>query len=135
MSTETLNQIFQLFVIPILGILAAFVVEFLRVKSKEIINKLDNDVSKKYAEMITNTVTTCVIATNQTYVEALKKNGKFNEEAQKLAFEQTKTAVLEILTEDAKEYLTEFYGDLDKQLNSLIEAEVNRNKKNKGNSL
>lgn len=135
MSTETLNQIFQLFVIPILGILAAFVVEFLRVKSKEIINKLDNDVAKKYAEMITNTVTTCVIATNQTYVEALKKNGKFNEEAQKLAFEQTKTAILEILTEDAKEYLTEFYGDLDKQLNSLIEAEVNRNKKNKGNSL
>lgn len=128
MSTETLNQIFQLFVIPILGILAAFVVEFLQVKSKEIINKLDNDVAKKYTEMITNTVTTCVIATNQTYVEALKKSGKFNAEAQKLAFEQTKTAVLKILTEDAKEYLTEFYGDLDKQLNSLIEAEVNKNK-------
>ena len=97
-------------------------------KREEISANIDNITIKKYTELISSTITTCVIATNQTYVEALKKSGKFDEEAQKLAFEQTKTAVLEILTEDAKEYLTEFYGDLDKQLNSLIEAEVNKNK-------
>ena len=112
MSTETLNQIFQLFVIPILGILAAFVVEFLRVKSKEIINKLDNDVAKKYTEMITNTIVDCVIATNQTYVEALKKQGKFDENAQKVAFEKTLNAVLGILSEEAKNYIKETTGDL-----------------------
>lgn len=129
MSTETLNQIFQLFVIPILGILSAFVVEFLRVKSKEIINKLDNDVSKKYAEMITNTVIDCVIATNQTYVEALKKQGKFDENAQKVAFEKTLNAVLGILSEEAKSYIKETTGDLNLYLSQLIEAEVNKAKK------
>ena len=129
MSTETLNQIFQLFVIPILGILAAFVIEFLRVKSKEIINKLDNDVSKKYAEMITNTVIDCVIATNQTYVEALKKQGKFDENAQKVAFEKTFNAVLGILSEEAKNYIKETTGDLNLYLSQLIEAEVNKAKK------
>ena len=129
MSTETLNQIFQLFVIPILGILAAFVVEFLRVKSKEIINKLDNDVSRKYAEMITNTVIDCVIATNQTYVEALKKQGKFDENAQKVAFEKTLNAVLGILSEEAKNYIKETTGDLNLYLSQLIEAEVNKAKK------
>ena len=129
MSTETLNQIFQLFVIPILGVLATFVVEFLRVKSKEIVNKLDNDVAKKYAEMITNTVIDCVIATNQTYVEALKKQGKFDEQAQKVAFEKTLNAVLGILTEEAKNYIKETTGDLNLYLSQLIEAEVNKAKK------
>ena len=129
MSTETLNQIFQLFVIPILGILAAFVVEFLRVKSKEIINKLDNDVAKKYTEMITNTIVDCVIATNQTYVEALKKQGKFDENSQKVAFEKTLNAVLGILSEEAKNYIKETTGDLNLYLSQLIEAEVNKAKK------
>lgn len=129
MSTETLNQIFQLFVIPILGVLATFVVEFLRVKSKEIINKLDNDIAKKYTEMITNTVIDCVIATNQTYVEALKKQGKFDENAQKVAFEKTLNAVLGILTEEAKNYIKETTGDLNLYLSQLIEAEVNKAKK------
>lgn len=129
MSTETLNQIFQLCVIPILGILTTFVVEFLRAKSKEIINNLDSDVAKKYTAMITNTVIDCVIATNQTYVEALKKQGKFDEEAQKVAFEKTLNAVLGILSDEAKNYLKETTGDLNLYLSQLIEAEVNKAKK------
>lgn len=129
MSTETLNQIFQLCVIPILGILTTFVVEFLRAKSKEIINNLDNDVAKKYTAMITNTVIDCVIATNQTYVEALKKQGKFDEEVQKVAFEKTLNAVLGILSDEAKDYIKETTGDLNLYLSQLIEAEVNKAKK------
>jgi hypothetical protein len=46
----------------------------------------------------------------------LKKAGKFDAEAQQLAFEQTKAAVMSILTEEAKEFLTAFYGDLNQQL-------------------
>ena len=129
MSTETLNQIFQLCVIPILGILTTFVVEFLRAKSKEIINNLNSDVAKKYTAMITNTVIDCVIATNQTYVEALKKQGKFDEEAQKVAFEKTLNAVLGILSDEAKNYIKETTGDLNLYLSQLIEAEVNKAKK------
>ena len=129
MSTETLNQIFQLCVIPILGILTTFVVEFLRAKSKEIINNLDSDVAQKYTAMITNTVIDCVIATNQTYVEALKKQGKFDEEAQKVAFEKTLNAVLGILSDEAKNYIKETTGDLNLYLSQLIEAEVNKAKK------
>jgi hypothetical protein len=36
--------------------------------------------------MLTDTITKCVIATNQTYVETLKKEGKFDLEAQEVAF-------------------------------------------------
>ena len=36
--------------------------------------------------MLSETITKCVVATNQTYVETLKKQGKFDKEAQKIAF-------------------------------------------------
>jgi hypothetical protein len=63
--------------------------------------------------MLANTICQCVIATNQTYVEALKKEGKFDLDAQKKAFEQTKDAVLAILDDEAKKYLASIFGDLD----------------------
>lgn len=128
MNTQTITQLYELIIFPLLFVLSGFLIQFIKAKTTELKANASNEIQQKYLTMFENTITTCVIATNQTYVEALKKSGKFDAEAQKLAFEQTKTAVLEILTEDAKEYLTEFYGDLDKQLNSLIEAEVNKNK-------
>ena len=131
MNTQMITQLYELIIFTLLFVLAGFIIRFIKVKTAELETKAVNETQRKYLTMFENTITTCVIATNQTYVETLKKCGKFDAEAQQLAFEQTKTAVLEILTEDAKEYLTEFYGDLDKQLNSLIEAEVNKNKKKK----
>lgn len=128
MNTQMITQLYELIIFPLLFVLAGFLIQFIKTKTAELKTNVSNETQQKYLTMFENTITTCVIATNQTYVESLKKSGKFDAEAQKLAFEQTKTAVLEILTEDAKEYLTEFYGDLDKQLNSLIEAEVNKNK-------
>ena len=128
MNAELITQIFQICIIPLLGILTKYVITFLTVKSQEIKGKLDNNTSQKYVDMINDTVTKCVIATNQTYVESLKKQNSFTEEAQKIAFEQTLSSVLSILTEDAKLYIAETTGDLNIYLTQLIEAEVNKNK-------
>lgn len=124
----TLANLFQIVLIPLLGALTIFVVKFLNAKSKELQAKVDNDTADKYIQMITETVEACVIATNQTYVEALKKAGKFDGGAQKEAFNKTLTAVLGILTEDAKEYIIETTGDLQIYLTNLIECSVNANK-------
>ena len=78
--------------------------------------------------MLAETVTKCVVATNQTYVESLKKEGKFDAEAQKVAFEKTYDAVMSIISIDMVEYLTEFVGDFETFLMQSIEAEVNANK-------
>ena len=128
MNNELVNQIFQICIIPLFGILTKYIIAFLIVKSQEIKNKLDNNISQKYVNMINDTVTKCVIATNQTYVESLKKQNSFTAEAQKIAFEQTLSAVLSILSEDAKSYIAETTGDLNIYLTQLIEAEVNKNK-------
>ena len=104
--------------------LVAFFVKWVNVKSSEIAVSTDNALLNKYLSMLTSTITDCVIATNQTYVDALKAEGKFDAEAQKKAFSLTCDAVLSILTDDAKEYLSESLGDLESYITSKIESQV-----------
>ena len=121
-------QILEVCIIPLLGVLTAFLIKFINMKSAEIQNKVDNETADKYIAMLADTITACVIATNQTYVEALKKENAFTAEAQKEAFNLTFNAVMAVLTDDAKDYLTEIYGDLTAYITTKIEAEVNISK-------
>lgn len=123
-----LYQIFELCVIPLLGVLTMYLVQFIKMKSQEISDKTDSELADKYIQMLTDTITTCVIATNQTYVESLKKQGKFDAEAQKAAFNLTYNAVMAVLTDEAKHYLAAIYGDLTAYITTRIEAEVNVSK-------
>lgn len=123
-----LYQILEVCVIPLLGVATAFLVNFIKIKSKEAQDKIDNDTADKYIGMLADTISACVIATNQTYVEALKKENAFTKEAQQEAFQLTFDAVMAVLTDDAKNYLTNIYGDLNTYISAKIEAEVNLNK-------
>jgi len=125
---ELLYKILEICLIPILGVLTTFLVKWLKAKEEEILVKVENDTADKYISMVAQTITDCVIATNQTYVEALKKQGSFNAEAQKIAFQKTLDAVIAVLSDDAKAYLTELYGDATAYLTTRIEAEVNLQK-------
>ena len=125
---ELLVQIVQICILPLLGILTKFLVDFLSAKRDELNTKTDSEIAKKYTDMIFQTVVDCVTATNQTYVEALKKEGAFTPEAQKEAFTKTLDAVLAILSDDAKDYIREATGDLNTYLTNLIEAQVHANK-------
>ena len=124
-----LQQIFELCIIPLLGIVTFYIVQFIKTKTEELNANNSNEVLSKYIEMLSNTIFECVIATNQTYVDSLKAQGKFDAEAQKKAFEMTYNSVINILTDEAKVYLTSIYGDLTAYITNMIEAEVNKNKK------
>lgn len=126
---ELLTDIFEVCIIPLLGVLTAYVVKYIQVKSNEITAKSENELIDKYTKMLADTITACVKATNQTYVDALKKQDKFDMEAQKNAFDMTLNSVLDILNADAKEYLSEAFGDLNTYITQQIEASVNVNKK------
>ena len=125
---QMLSQIFEVCVIPLLGILTAYLVQYIATKKDVLIKQNDNALAAKYITMLSKTITDCVIATNQTYVDSLKTQGKFDAEAQKKAFNMTLTAVLSILNDEAKEYLTAIYGDLNTYITKQIEAAVNKNK-------
>lgn len=125
-----LYQILEVCVIPLLGILTAYFVKWVNAKSTEIQNNVNNDMADKYIAMLDDTICACVIATTQTYVDALKKENAFTKEAQKEAFDLTFNAVMSVLTDDAKKYLAEIYGDLTTYITNKIEAEVSLNKIN-----
>lgn len=125
---ELIASIFQVCILPLLGVLTTFFVKWVNAKSAEIKTKIDDATLEKYLTMLTETISDCVIATNQTYVESLKQQGKFDAEAQKEAFLLTSNAVIEILSDDAKIYLTAAVGDLNTYITKKIEAEVNINK-------
>ena len=129
--TELLADIFQVCILPLLGVLTAFFVKWVNVQSAKIQNTIDDTTLNKYMDMLTQTISDCVIATNQTYVESLKQQGKFDLDAQKEAFNLTKNAVLAILSEEAQTYLSTAVGDLNAYITKKIEAEVNLNKPEK----
>ena len=128
MSIELLSQIFEVCIIPLLGVLTTFLVRYINTKMKTLADTTSDEKQKKYIEMLNNTITDCVIATTQTYVDSLKKQGKFDKEAQEQAFLMTFNAVSGLLTEESKKYLNEAIEDLDLYIKQKIESEVNINK-------
>lgn len=125
---EILYKVFEVCLIPLLGLATSYLIKWLKAKATEINDNIDNATAEKYITMVAQTITDCVIATNQTYVETLKKQGSFDAEAQKVAFQKTYEAVMAVLSEDAKNYLANLYGDATTYLTARIEAEVNLQK-------
>ena len=124
-----INEVFTVVLIPLLGLITKYVIEFLHAKSEEVKNKTDNNTLKKYIDMLDATIERAVIATNQTYVNALKEKGEFGPEAQKEAFTKTYQAVMAVLSLEAVNYLNEAVGDLQSYIMTGIESQVNLQKK------
>ena len=124
-----LKDIWELVAIPVLGILSVYIVNFIKAKNAQLKEQVKNDTYKKYMDLLETTIVSCVITTNQTYTEALKKQNTFDVEAQKVAFKMTYDAVIKILSEDATKYLETAVGDLKLFITQRIEAEVSANKK------
>lgn len=119
-----LDQVFDLCIVPLLGLATMMLVAFIKQKMAESREKVENDLVNKYLGMLEMTIVDCVKATNQTYVDALKDKNAFDAEAQKHALELTKNAVIQILSDDAKIYLAHALGDLDAIIDEKIEATV-----------
>lgn len=89
---------------------------------------MDNAQLKEYINSAVQAVMKAVMSTYQTYVDSLKKQDLFDEEAQKKAFEMAKNAALLMITEDVKEAVEEVYGDFNTWIDSTIEQFVKANK-------
>lgn len=119
-----LDQVFDVCLIPLLGLATSILIVYVKAKIAEGKEKTNSELADKYLGLLEITVIDCIRATNQTYVNALKDKNAFDAEAQKQALAQTTDAVLAILSEDAKEYLAHFVGDLDVLIKEKIEANI-----------
>ena len=123
-----LQQIFELCIIPLLGIVTKFVIEYIAQKKEQIKAQTDNELAQKYLDILNDTIAKCVTATNQTYVESLKEQNAFDADAQKEAFNKTYNAVIGTLGDKANKYLPMVIGDLQTYITERIEASVKESK-------
>ena len=105
-------------VLPLISIAGAKLIQFINSKIK----------NNKAADLLTTATTIVINAVRsvfQTYVEALKKEGSFNKDAQIIALNKAKDIALTQMTDEVKEYLVTTYGSLNSWLDTNIEATIN----------
>ena len=90
-----------------------------------LINKfVKNDKLKNILSSLNEVVQKAVSEVYQTYVEALKKDGMFDEAAQKEALNKALTTIKQNLPTDVMKWLQANYTDIDAYLKSQIEAVI-----------
>lgn len=85
-------------------------------------SKIKNQKVVTCVTAISNAVTNAVKATQQEFVDNLKKTGTFDEAAQKEALEMAKNKVIEVLSEETKKFIKDNYGDIDPWLVTAIHS-------------
>ena len=125
---EILEILMQVVFIPAIPIIVTYAVTAFKEWATNKAIKSENEVVEQYLMEITDVISQAVLCTTQTYVEALKSQGKFDKEAQLVAFDKTKSAVMALLAKEAKDFLAKMYGDVDLWIDTKIEQIVNLQK-------
>jgi len=123
-----LMEILQAVATVLISACAAFLIQFLRCKSEQIGAQIDNITDKALLDEVTDAVTTAVAYTSQTYVDALKKGGIFDKDAQEIALRTSIYKVTSLLSKSTLDMLEKIYGNSNNYLTSKIEAEVRKQK-------
>ena len=125
---EILTTLVQVVVIPAIPVLVPYLVKYLKAKAEQTTTKINNELVRTYLQEATDAVLQAVTYTAQTYVDTLKKQGKFDKEAQQKAFNTAKDIALKLLTDEAKQMIEDLYGDLMLWLETKIEQTVKEQK-------
>lgn len=118
MSQEILNILLSALGIIVTG-LASFVVAKL---TQWINSKIKDKKTADLANGVITIVTDAVKTVYQEFVEALKKEGKFDAEAQKAAKDKALAIIKAGLTAELNEFIASTFGDIDAYLANQIEV-------------
>lgn len=127
-----MNELLTNFLIAVITaaipVLTTFLVKYINKERDKATASTDNAKNEWYIQEIAAAISDAVSATNQTYVDALKKAGTFDVEAQKQAAVKALNACLAAISPTAKAFIEEMYGDVTAYLSTKIEAEVRAQK-------
>ena len=120
--------VLQALILAIVPILAGYVIQFIRAKAASLRLSTDNSFIWNIINLVESIVTNVVAYVQQTYVDNLKADGKFDVEEQKIAFGKAYNGALELISEEQKALIESLFGNFGDWLSVLIEAAV-RNQK------
>lgn len=111
-----------------LPVLLTFGVSYLKAKRDEKLQGMDNEYIKNTIIDATNIIIDTVDAVGQTYVDDLKKEGKFDTDKQKEALDKAMNQVKDLLSSEASDLIVDKYNDLDGWIRNIIESYIKNNK-------
>lgn len=126
--TEALHELLYVVVVIIIPLLVRYLVAYLNVKTKEYSDQLNNETLRKYVTDANDIIATIVLSVSQTYVDAMKKAGKFTLEAQETAKNMAVEKAKELISEASRNAIITMYNDFDAYIESQIEALVRETK-------
>jgi hypothetical protein len=129
--SEFVEMALKAILLPLLPLVTLYITRWIQAKIDLLTANTsanDKEFLNKYVELAESVMLKSVVFVNQTYVEALKKQGAFTAENQIEAFNLAKERVLSILTEETIEALTMMYGDYMQFIDTTIEELVNYQK-------
>lgn len=89
---------------------------------------IDNAFAQNCIHNAANAVFNAVSYVNQAYVDSLKEQDKFDEKAQRIAYNEALAAAKQALPKETIQFIKDTFGDLDGYLKPLIEAQVRSQK-------
>ena len=123
-----MEQFWQIFW-SVLGTAATVLVTWLTKKLTDWLNeKITDKKYARYAVDVANIIMSAVNQVTQTYVSTLKKEGKFDKEAQAIALHNCKQIVDSQLTPELRDYIATNFGDVSTYIISQIESYILRTK-------
>ena len=129
---EILNYVLYIIITVILPVVATYIVSLIKSKINESTIVAEVTKNEEIDTIIKNAlsdVMDAVLYVNQTYTDSLKSSGKFDEEAQKIAFNKAYAKAATLISDGAKQVISDLYGSFDRWLELKIEASVNMAKK------
>lgn len=129
--TELIQNILYILITSSGILLIKCIMNFINAKIDELQTEKeikDNDLLNQYIDMVQQIVYNVVLTVTQTYVESLKKNGKFDDVAQAEAKSMALNMAKELISEEARNAVIIVYSDFDSYLSALIESYVKQTK-------
>lgn len=126
MSNEVMNLIETLVLAPLIIAISSFLIALIRQQTSKIEEKIKDEKTKRMLEIAENVVSQAVATVSQTYVDDLKKDGIFDTDAQKEAFEMSKDKIYMLLTTDTLQAVKDNYGNVEEWINTKIEETINK---------
>ena len=114
----------------ILGIIGVLITGLGSLLTYIIHKYVKNEKGKTIADSFKQLVMTNVQSTYQTYVEALKKEGKFDKEAQENALSRCVDNVKKTMPDSVKKWLGSNYQDITEVIKQMIESCIKESKDN-----
>ena len=126
---ELLQTLLYTVITTILPIITAYIISFLKAKRDEKLQDINNEYIRNTLKDAMDIILDTVDTISQTFVDDLKKDGKFDKDKQKEALEKAINQAKKLMSEEVISLIIEKYNDLDEWIRTQIEAYIKKNKK------